>query len=230
MRLSCTLFKPIILIGFLLFSNVLTAQVYSDVGAWYYGMTFKATIDGYLNGFTIYANAPNPSNALVWIYGPFNAETDASSLIAGSDSANLHTATPLVKYSAISGFTASSSPASSYDGSSYGIGYVQGNPDTKILVLGQLSGVQLEEDKYYLAFFAVSNATYVGNQYRVARLIDTEPTGSGYELEKTYYLSPSSPYQREISSFYLDMELNITQENCIITMSHLLLPIQLTVG
>ncbi|NQY12023.1 MAG: hypothetical protein HRT71_21210, partial [Flavobacteriales bacterium] len=77
---------------------------------------------------------------------------------------------------------------------------------------GLVKGVEVEADKYYLIFFAVSNATYSGNQYRVTRVVGTEPTGSGYELEKTYYLHYSSPHQRSIAP-YLDIELTFSADN-----------------
>ncbi|PCI96299.1 MAG: hypothetical protein COB15_10720, partial [Flavobacteriales bacterium] len=192
-----------------------TAQVYSDLGAWYYGATFKATGDAYLDGFTIYTNAPSPGYAYLRIYGPFTDENEASTLIAGSGSSALSLATPLIKLQAFgtSDFTYSTSPPPvAYSGFLYGLSYWQTDPDIKIVVDDLVEGVEVEEDKYYLLFFAVSNSSYTGNQYRVTRVVTTEPTGSGYELENTYYLHYSSPYQRTISPF-LDIELSFTQDN-----------------
>jgi hypothetical protein len=194
--------------------NFCAAQSYSDLGAWYYGSTFKATEDGYIDGFSIHANAPTPSYVGVYFYGPYTTEAAASSVINGGGSTALWNCPDRIHYQAFNNtqYTYNSNPPPSYTGWIYGFGYSQPDPNTQITVDGLLEKMSVEAGKYYLVFFACSNSTYSGNQYRLTRVVSTKPTGTGYDHERTYFLSNSSPYQHLVSP-YLDFSLSITQDN-----------------
>ena len=140
----------------LMILNILTtsAQTYSHLGAWYYGTSFQAESDGYLEGFSIYTNAPTPNAAYVWLYGPYNTVAECEGVVNGSGSAALHSASNLIKYQSFgsSDISYTGDPAPSYSGSVYGIGYVQSNPDKKVTIDGVLEGMDLKKNKYYLLF------------------------------------------------------------------------------
>ena len=126
------------------------AQNYSHLSAWYYGSSFQALENGYLEGFSVYTNAPNPSNVDVWLYGPFSTSAECDNVVNGSGPSALNSANSLIKHQSfgVSDINYSTPTIFTYTDSIYGLGYNQSDPNTKVTVAGVLEYMKLKEGKY----------------------------------------------------------------------------------
>ncbi|HHZ65353.1 MAG TPA: hypothetical protein EYN38_01720 [Flavobacteriales bacterium] len=133
------------------FNGLLNKQTCTDIATWHYGNTLIATSGGYLDGLTVYSNAPEPTYVGMRVFDPFDTEAVAMNIVAGPGSVTVNASSTLTAYQPFgsSYINAETSLSTSYSDGLYSLVYSHSEPEAKTTLDRNEADMKLKINKNY---------------------------------------------------------------------------------